>query len=93
MKIELSETVSNELVEEIAKKSIKNEIFIDEIAEKIKKNVATPWMNKKETCEYIGVSNNTLTKWINDFGFPVSRINSRYFFKPNDVDDWMKMHY
>lgn len=90
MKVELLET--KELVEEVAKKSMENEKFIHEIAEKVKNAVATPWMNKKETCAYLNICYNTLSEWIEELNFPVCQIGNRYFFKPNDVDNWMKKH-
>ncbi|NKC68051.1 helix-turn-helix transcriptional regulator [Vagococcus fluvialis] len=55
-----------------------------------KKESAYPYMNKKETCKYIGRSNNTLDKLIRYESFPVIKKGRTLFFNKNDIDNWMK---
>lgn len=46
-------------------------------------------MNKKQTCEYLQISNNTLDNWITR-GFPQIKINHSIRYDRFAVDDWLK---
>ena len=35
-------------------------------------NLNSPFLNKQQTCDYLGISNNTLDSWIQK-GFPINR--------------------
>lgn len=47
------------------------------------------YMNKKQTCEYLQISNNTLDNWITR-GFPQIKINHSIRYDRFAVDDWLK---
>ena len=48
------------------------------------------WLSVTEVCEYLGVSRDTIYKWINGMNMPASRAGRRWKFKKNEVDQWMK---
>ena len=46
-------------------------------------------MNKTETAKYLGVSRNTLDKLIETKGLPVKRVDGRYIFSRQALDNWL----
>lgn len=52
-------------------------------------NLESPYLNKTQTCEYLGISNNTLDSWINK-GLPTIRIGKTVRFNKNEINNWMK---
>lgn len=48
-------------------------------------------MNKKQTCKFIGIDNNTLDKWIKQYNLPVIRIDGIIRFDIEDIKDFMNM--
>lgn len=48
------------------------------------------WLSLKEICDYLGVSNDTVYKWIDKRGLPAYRVGRLWKFKRKDVDDWVK---
>lgn len=65
------------------------DLIITEI-EKIKtqENVQHRYMNKKQTCKYLQVSNNTLDSWIKK-GLPFIKINGSNRFDRVAIDQWL----
>ena len=63
---------------------IKNEIhhFKEDIG------ADSPFLNKKQTCNYLGVSNNTLDIWI-AMGLPYIRIGKSIRFNKESINQWM----
>lgn len=49
------------------------------------------YMNKKETCDYLRISNNTLDRWI-DSGLPVIKKDGVLRFDILAVDEWLTKH-
>ena len=47
------------------------------------------YLNKKQTCELLGIDNNTLDKWIRIYNFPVIRIDGIVRFDIKDIKDFM----
>jgi len=43
-----------------------------------------------EICDYLGVSNDTVYKWINKQGLPAYRVGRLWKFKIEEVDEWVK---
>lgn len=64
-----------------------------EILEKLK-NVGLPkiLLNSSECCEYLGdISQNTLTKYINEFGLPIiTREGMKQYFLVESINKWLK---
>lgn len=47
------------------------------------------YMNKKQTCEYLQISNNTLDSWISR-GLPHIKINCSVRYDRLAIDNWLK---
>ena len=48
----------------------------------------SPFLNKKQTCNYLGISNNTLDLWI-AMGLPYIRIGKSIRFSKESINQWM----
>ena len=48
----------------------------------------SPYLNKKQTCNYLSVSNNTLDIWI-AMGLPYIRIGKSIRFSKESINQWM----
>ncbi len=46
------------------------------------------FLRKKDACKYLGVSNNTLDKWI-DRGFPRIAIDGTLLFDKEAMNEWL----
>ncbi|MDO0919956.1 MULTISPECIES: helix-turn-helix domain-containing protein [unclassified Enterococcus] len=73
-------------------KRFKNEqIYLD--FKVLKKEVilikSKTYLNKKQTCDFLGIDNNTLDKWIKQYHFPVIRINGIIRFDIEDIKEFM----
>lgn len=51
-------------------------------------NLNYRYMNKKQTCHYLQVSNNTLDSWIKR-GLPIIKINGSTRFDKIAIDKWL----
>lgn len=73
--------------------TLKSAIF--NTAEKIAKDSqleSSEWptyMNKSMAAKYLGISNNTLTEWINSDSVPFKKIGRSYRFNRNELDKFM----
>ncbi|MEQ7093591.1 helix-turn-helix domain-containing protein [Enterococcus gallinarum] len=47
------------------------------------------YLNKKQTCEFLGIDNNTLDKWIRVYNFPIIKIDGVVRFAVEDIKDFM----
>jgi len=48
------------------------------------------WLSIHEICTYLGVSSDTVYKWINKHGMPAHRMGRLWKFKKDEVDEWVK---
>ncbi|RSJ18273.1 Helix-turn-helix domain protein [Streptococcus intermedius] len=48
----------------------------------------SPFLNKRQTCQYLGISNNTLDIWIRK-GMPHIRIGKTIRFDKDSIRRWM----
>jgi len=48
------------------------------------------WLSITEICKYLGVSNDTVYKWIAKNSMPAHRMGRLWKFKRDEVDDWVK---
>ncbi|SDB47218.1 DNA binding domain-containing protein, excisionase family [Streptococcus henryi] len=48
----------------------------------------SPFLNKRQTCDYLGISNNTLDLWIS-MGLPYIKIGKSIRFNKDSVNQWM----
>jgi len=48
------------------------------------------WLSMKEICKHLGVSDDTVYKWINSYDMPAHRLGRLWKFKKAEVDAWVK---
>ncbi|MCC6374820.1 MAG: helix-turn-helix domain-containing protein [Moraxellaceae bacterium] len=48
------------------------------------------WLSISEICQYLGVSSDTIYKWIEKKSMPAHKIGRLWKFKKNEVDDWVR---
>lgn len=47
------------------------------------------YLNKKQTCDFLGIDNNTLDKWIKQYNFPMIKIDGVIRFEVEDIKEFM----
>ena len=52
--------------------------------------VTNRWYSLKEVCEYLGVSRDTIFKWIETKNMPAHKMGRLWKFKLDEVDEWIK---
>ena len=52
--------------------------------------ITNRWYSLKEICEYLGVSRDTIFKWIETKDMPAQKIGRQWKFKLDEVDAWVK---
>lgn len=65
------------------------QIVEEKIAEMLPQQDTKENMNKSEAAKYLGVSRSTLDKLIKTKGLPVKRIDGRYIFSRQALDNWL----
>jgi len=48
----------------------------------------SPYLNKQQACDYLGISNNTLDSWIQK-GLPSIKIGKTIRFHKESIDRWL----
>ena len=48
------------------------------------------WSSLEETAEHLGVSKDTIYRWISDKHMPATKIGRQWKFKLSEVDSWVK---
>ena len=48
------------------------------------------WLSITEICRHLGVSNDTVYKWIDQYAMPAHRMGRLWKFKKDEVDTWVK---
>ncbi len=48
------------------------------------------WRSVVEICQYLGVSNDTVYRWIDKRGMPAHRVGRLWKFKKEQVDTWIE---
>lgn len=67
-----------------------SDLIKNEIENRLKNsNIESPYLNKQQACEYLGISNNTLDEWIKK-GLPVIRIGKTVRFNKTEVNRWLQ---
>ncbi len=52
--------------------------------------MADRWLSVDEIGKYLGVSSDTVYRWIDRFGMPAHRMGRLGKFKRDEVDNWVK---
>jgi DNA-binding helix-turn-helix protein len=71
------------LISELIQKEIKNRLE--------NSNIGSPFLNKKQACDYLGISNNTLDSWIQK-GLPTIKIGKIVRFNKTEINRWLQKH-
>jgi len=48
------------------------------------------WLSIHEICQHLGVSNDTVYKWIDKHAMPAHRMGRLWKFQKDEVDEWVK---
>jgi excisionase family DNA binding protein len=48
------------------------------------------WLSAKEICSYMGVSSDTVYRWVETHEMPVHRMGRLFKFKISEIDAWVK---
>jgi len=48
------------------------------------------WLSVEDICKYLGVSSDTVYRWIDRFDMPGHRMGRLWKFKKNQVDAWVE---
>lgn len=48
------------------------------------------WLSVDEICVHLGISRDTVYKWIGRKGMPAHRVGRLWKFKKDEVDDWVR---
>lgn len=48
------------------------------------------WLSISEICKHLGVSKDTVYKWIEKYTMPAHRMGRLWKFKKTEVDKWVK---
>lgn len=49
-----------------------------------------PWFSVDEIARHLGVSKETIYRWLEKKQIPAHRMGKLWKFKPSEVDDWVK---
>lgn len=49
------------------------------------------WLSVEDICKYLGVSKDTVYKWIDIGGMPAHRLGRLWKFKKVEVDKWVRV--
>ncbi len=48
------------------------------------------WLSVDEICTHLGISRDTIYKWIDRKGMPAHRVGRLWKFKKAEIDDWVR---
>jgi excisionase family DNA binding protein len=48
------------------------------------------WLSVKEICTYLGVSNDTVYRWIESHRMPSHKVGRLWKFQKDEIDEWVK---
>jgi excisionase family DNA binding protein len=68
---------------------ITNNLIVREKLEKMTE-MEDRWLSISEICKYLGVSNDTVYKWIDKHDMPAHRMGRLWKFKKEQVDAWVE---
>lgn len=69
------------LISQLIENEIKNKLDSN--------NIESPFLNKQQTCKYLGIANNTLDAWIKK-GLPVIRVGKTVRFDRAELNHWLQ---
>ena len=48
------------------------------------------WLSVTEISKYLGITNDSVYKWVKEKGMPAHRLGKLWKFKTDEVDVWMR---
>ena len=48
------------------------------------------WLSVDEIAQYLGISNDTVYRWIDTYDMPAHRLGRFWKFKRDEVDSWIR---
>ncbi len=48
------------------------------------------WLSVDEIARYLGVSSDTVYRWIDKHGMPANKIGRLWKFKRDEIDEWVR---
>jgi excisionase family DNA binding protein len=51
---------------------------------------AEPWVNVEDVARHLGVSHDTVYRWIDGKALPAHKVGRLWKFKLADIDDWVR---
>lgn len=48
------------------------------------------WLSVEEIAQYLGISKETVYRWLEKKRIPAHRVGKLWKFKPSEIDDWVK---
>ena len=69
------------LIADLIKKEIENRLN--------NSNLESPFLNKQQACNYLGISNNTLDSWIRK-GLPIIKVGKTVRFDKAEINRWLQ---
>lgn len=48
------------------------------------------WLSINDICKYLGISNDTVYRWIDRHSMPAHRVGRLWKFKKDQVDSWIE---
>ncbi|MBX3716665.1 MAG: helix-turn-helix domain-containing protein [Burkholderiales bacterium] len=52
--------------------------------------MAEPWVSVEQIAEHLGVTRDSIYRWIDRKGLPAHRVGRLWKFKASEVDDWVR---
>ncbi|QKE41973.1 MAG: helix-turn-helix domain-containing protein [Ferrovum myxofaciens] len=52
--------------------------------------MSEPWVSVEQIAEHLGVTRDSIYRWIDSKGLPAHRIGRLWKFKISEVDDWVR---
>ncbi len=49
-----------------------------------------PWYSVEQIAQHLGISKETIYRWLEKGKLPAHRIGKLWKFKPSEVDDWVR---
>lgn len=49
-----------------------------------------PWVSLEEVAEHLGVSKDTVHRWLRKRGLPAHKVGRLWKFQVSEVDDWVR---
>ena len=47
------------------------------------------WLSMREICEYLGVSHDTISRWIANYDMPSMKMGKCWKFKKDHIEAWL----